>query len=283
MDYEQSSDIHTVAIIGLGLIGGSLARDLHARGVRVLGADQNADDLAAAVREKVVERLADDFADIGQADVVVLAVPVRAALKLLRTLAPRLADVRLITDVGSTKASIVRAAEELGLGDRFVGSHPIAGDHTSGWSASRVNLFADARVFLTPAPSASGRAIQLADALWRLTRPVPQTMDAAAHDRRVAWTSHLPQIVSSALGCTLAGENIAWSELGPGGKSVTRLAGSSPEMWTDIALDNAAQLVPALKAMEARLRQIRGLIANGKDTALNHLLADARTWHTPAS
>jgi prephenate dehydrogenase len=108
-------------------------------------------------------------------------------------------------------------------------------------------------------------------------------MDAAAHDRRVAWTSHLPQIVSSALGCTLAGENIAWSELGPGGKSVTRLAGSSPEMWTDIALDNAAQLVPALKAMEARLRQIRGLIANGKDTALNHLLADARTWHTPAS
>lgn len=283
MDHEQSSDIHTVAIIGLGLIGGSLARDLHARGVRVLGGDQNADDLAAAVCKGVVERLEDDFADIGQADVVVLAVPVRAAVKLLRTLAPRLAAVPLITDVGSTKSSIVRAAEELGLGGRFVGSHPIAGDHASGWSASRVNMFADARVFLTPAPSASGRAIQMAEALWRLTRPVPQTMDASAHDRRVAWISHLPQIVSSALGCTLARENLAWSELGPGGKSVTRLAGSSPEMWTDIALDNAAQLVPALQAMEARLGEIRGCIENGEDAALGRLLAEARAWHTPAS
>lgn len=135
----------SVAILGLGLIGGSLARDLAARGVRVLGWDRDEAVVRAAAEQGIVEPLSDDAPEI-----VVFAVPVIAARELLGELRDELHGARLITDVGSTKRSIVKQAEALGLGARFVGSHPLAGDHRAGWNASRTGLFAGARVFLSP-------------------------------------------------------------------------------------------------------------------------------------
>jgi prephenate dehydrogenase len=277
---DVDPEFRTVAIIGLGLIGGSLARDLAGRGVRVLGWDADAEGLRAAVADSAVHHpLADDLRDVDQADAVVLAVPVRAAHGMLRTLVGKMDGVRLITDAGSTKRSIVQAAEALGIGGRFVGSHPLAGDHRSGWEASRIGLFADARVFLTPASNASDEAMRLARALWTMVGGRPEVVDADAHDARLAWTSHLPHLVSFALGGALAGQGIARAELGPGGRDVTRLAGSSTQMWADVALDNADTLVPALEAAEQRLREIRTLIAAGEHAPLRHLLAEARRWH----
>lgn len=272
---DASADIQSVAILGLGLIGGSLARDLSARGVRVYGLDRDMIALRAAQNAGIVQPLSWDE----PVDVIVVAAPVLAAHDVLRSVAEKAKGVRLITDVGSTKTSIVRLAEALGIGDRFVGSHPLAGDHRSGWAASRTGLFADARVFLCPTRSSTDKAMRLAKTLWTGVGGRPEVIDAVEHDRRLAWTSHLPQLLSSALGAALAGQGIARGELGPGGRDVSRLAGSSPEMWADVAIDNAEPLLHALDAADASLRALRDAIGAGDHNGLRRLLSDARDWH----
>jgi len=267
--------IRSAAVLGLGLIGGSVARDLAARGVRVFAWDRDETAVRAAVERGIAQPLRWDE----PLDVVILAVPVLAAHDLLTQLADRMADVRLITDAGSTKRSIVARAQSLGLGARFVGSHPLAGGHRTGWDASRAGLFAGARVFLSPTASTDDGVLRLASALWVELGARPEVMDAAEHDRRVAWTSHLPQLVSSALGGALAAAGIDRAELGPGGRDATRLAGSSPDLWTDIATDNADEILPALQAAEQRLRDLREAIARGDRARLRTLLAAGREWH----
>jgi prephenate dehydrogenase len=280
MHPEHPAQIRSVAIIGLGLIGGSLARDLVARGVRVLAWDADAEGLRAAVSEGAVHHaLAPDLRGVDQADVVVLAVPVLAAAQVLRKVAPHLDGVRLITDVGSTKASIVRAAEELGIGDRFVGAHPLTGDHRSGWSASRAGLFDGARVFLCPTTATEDEAMRLAADLWTRVGGRPEEMDADAHDVRLAWTSHLPQLVSTALALSINQTGTSRAELGPGGRDVTRLAGSDPAMWADILFDNADAVTTALAMMGDRLAGLQRAVLSGDRDDLLRLLTEARRWH----
>ncbi|HEU4881454.1 MAG TPA: prephenate dehydrogenase/arogenate dehydrogenase family protein [Longimicrobium sp.] len=280
MDPDHPAQLRTVAIVGLGLIGGSLARELAGRGVRVLGWDADAESLREAVSAGVIQHpLADDLRDVDQADAVVLAVPVLAAAQVLRKLAPRLAGVRLITDVGSTKTSIVREAEALGVGARFVGSHPLAGDHRSGWSASRAGLFDGARIFLCRTRETAGDAMLLASDLWTSVGGRPEVIDADLHDVRLAWTSHLPQVVSTALALTINQTGTPRGQLGPGGRDVTRLAGSDPAMWADILLDNADALASALGKMGARLDGLQRAVMSGDREELLRLLDEARRWH----
>jgi prephenate dehydrogenase len=280
MSSGEAGEIRTVAVIGLGLIGGSLARDLSARGVRVLGWDADAESLRAAVDEGAVHHpLADDLREVDQADAAVLAVPVLAAPDILRRLVPHLGRARLITDAGSTKASIVNAAESLGIGPRFVGSHPLAGDHRSGWGASRQGLFEGARVFLSRAPSTQAQAMHLASALWSGVGGRPELMDADRHDVLLAWRSHLPQVVSTALALTIAETGTSRAELGPGGRDVTRLAGSDPAMWADVLVDNADALASALAMMAAKLSSLSQAVATGDRDGLLRRFAEARAWH----
>ena len=269
------SEIQSAAIIGLGLIGGSLARDLAARGVRVFAWDRDAATVRAAAEQGIARRLAWNE----PVDAVVVATPVLAAGELLRELAGRMDGVRLITDVGSTKRSIVGTAEGLGIGDRFVGSHPLAGDHRSGWEASRTGMFERARVYLTPTSTTADATLQRAKHLWGMVGARPEVMDASEHDWRVAWASHLPQAASTALGRALAESGIARSDLGTGGRDVTRLAGSSPEMWADILLDNADEVTSALAEISAHLSAIRDAVARGDHDRLREIWAAANQWH----
>ena len=271
--------IRSAAVAGLGLIGGSIAREMAARGVRVLGYDRDPAAVAAAMREGVVAAaLGGDFAGAEEADVFVVAVPVFAAREVLRVAGPRLGGARLVTDAGSTKRSIVAAAEEMGMADRFVGAHPLAGDHRSGWDASRAGLFAGARVFLCPARGAGEDAVALADALWTGLGGRTEVVDAAEHDRRLAWTSHLPQAVSTALAVALAERGIGRGDLGPGGRDVTRLAGSSPDLWTDVLRDNADAVGDALAAMEAEIRALREAVGSGDAERIREGFARGRRW-----
>jgi prephenate dehydrogenase len=280
MDNEMPAEIRTAAIIGLGLIGGSMARDMAARGVEVFGWDQDPEAVQKAVDAGAVhESLLDDPSRVCEGEVVLIAVPVLTAPRLLRDFAPHLESARLITDAGSTKSSIVRTAEALEIGDRFVGSHPLAGDHRSGWDASRTGLFADARVYLCPTASTTKDAMHTARKLWTMVDGKPEVIDAAGHDRRLAWTSHLPQLVSSALGGALAGQGIERGELGPGGRDVTRLAGSDPDMWADIMVDNADALASAFGMMGSRLSAFSRAVANRDREALRGMLAKGREWH----
>lgn len=269
----------TAAVVGLGLVGGSLARDLAARGVRVLGHDRDAGAVEGALREGVLHAaLGPGLEGAEEAELVVAAVPVTAAAAALRALAPRLRSARLVTDVGSTKASVCAAAEALGIGGVFVGSHPLAGSHLSGWEASRPGLFAGARVFLSPTSSTDENALSLARELWSALGALPEVVDAAAHDLLLARTSHLPHLASVTLARALAEAGVPRAELGPGGRDVTRLAGSSPEMWTAVALDNAAPLAEAVAGLRARLDELHAALRAGDAEALHAFFAAAREW-----
>lgn len=268
-----------IAVIGLGLMGGSMARALHVRGVHVLGFDRDGTQLEAALRDGAVrEALASDLAGIAMAEVVVLALPVDATIALLPSIAARIGDARLVMDLASTKRSIVAAAESAGLGPRFVGAHPLTGSHRTGWGASRASLFDDARVFLCPTRSTTNGALQLAESLWRELRAGVEVMDATVHDDQMAWRSHLPHLVSSALAVTLREAGVRRSALGPGGRDVTRLAGGSSAMWLPIVEDNATAIADAMAACERQLRSFREAVLAGDRAATAAFLQAGADW-----
>jgi len=273
------SGFGTVAIAGLGLIGGSAARDLAAAGTRVLGWDRDPAAVDAALGEGIVSAaLGEGFEGLEEADVLLVAVPVGAAAAVLEAALPRLQGARLVMDAGSTKASIVAAAERLGLGERFVGAHPLAGDHRSGWAASRPGLFAGATVYLCPAAQSSPAAFLLAHDLWSGIGGMPMEMGADEHDRRVAWTSHLPQAVSTALAQTMAAHGFTRADLGTGGRDVTRLAASPAGIWTDILRDNRAHVLEPLAAIEARIASIRAAVDRDDAQAIRDAFSSASAW-----
>lgn len=291
----------TCAILGLGLMGGSLARDLRALGWRVLGHDRDPGTLERALTDGIVDapaamplpggpagepgiRIAVSTVPgvpLVEADVVVLAVPVGTGPALLRRVGPLLAGSPrpvLVTDVGSTKAPIVDAAVEAGLGSRFVGSHPLTGHHTSGWTASRTGLYAGARVFLCPTPESGPAALDLVRRLWTSVGASCQILQPRVHDVELAWASHLPQVVSSALAVTLAREGTPHSALGPGGRDVTRLAASSPDVWTDILLDSAGELGRGLRAVADELRRVARALEARSEPEVRAFLEEGRDW-----
>ncbi len=255
---DAGATIGTVVVIGLGLIGGSIARDLAASGVRVLGHDRDRDAVSAAMQAGIiVGELDDDLTGVDAADVVILATPVDQTPSLLAALAASSASARLITDVGSTKRSIVDAATTLGIAPRFVGAHPLAGDHRWGWPASRCHLFQGARVYLCPTSDCDVATVKLARLLWQLLGAVPVLLDASRHDALLACSSHLPQLTATALALTLVERGVRRSHLGSGGFDMTRLAGSSPELWTAITRDNAAEIDDVLGALVRQLGDLR--------------------------
>ena len=267
------------AVIGLGLVGGSVARELAALGVDVAGYDANSDEVEAALREGVVtSALPPSLAGIEHAGLIVLAVPVDATAEVLSRVAQWPVTAALITDVGSTKAEIIAAASRTGLGTRFVGSHPMAGDHRSGWNASRLGLFAGATVHLCSCDETSPESIDAANALWRALGARPLPVRAAEHDRRLAWTSHMPHMVSIALSTVLDDADIPRRELGPGGRDLTRVAGSSVTMWAAVARENRTSLAEAMHAVEQRITALRAAISAGDDDAVALHLAHAREW-----
>ena len=270
--------IQTVGIVGLGLMGGSLARDLTAAGVRVVGHDRDRATMQRALADGVVAAVVDGVAGLAAVEVVVLAVPVRTAATLLAAEGAGWTRVRLVTDLGSTKESIGRAATVAGLGERFVGSHPLAGDHRSGYGASGEGMYRGAQVIVCPG-AAGDAAIDAVHELWALVGGLPLVVHGSDHDRMMALRSHLPQLVSSALGALLGRRDVPHSELGPGGQDMTRLAGSSPEMWTDIVMDNGELIAGALRDLGNVLGDLIGAVEAGDEARVAALLEEARAWH----
>jgi prephenate dehydrogenase len=278
----DGSGFDTVAIIGLGLVGGSLARDLAARGIRVLAHDVDDAALSDACDVSVVtEALDASLHGVAAAQIVVVAVPVPAMHDVLQRLAtiPE-GHVRLITDTCSTKRTVMDTAETLGLGDRFVGGHPLAGDHRAGWPASRTGLFAGAPVYLCTGDATPAEPRLLAHELWRAVDGRPVDVGAAAHDEQLALTSHLPQMLATALARVLGEAAIAPADLGPGGSDMTRLAGSAPGLWTGIASANADLLTAAIDRLTAELQAIRTALDEGDDAAVRHWLEQGTRWRS---
>lgn len=253
-----------VAIIGLGLMGGSLARDLADLGVHVLGYDRHTAIVEAALHSGTIAApLPHDLAGLDAARIVVLATPVDAAAATLPAVARESHPAALLTDVGSTKRSIAQAASAAGVGQRFVGSHPLAGDHRSGWNAARAHLYEGATVFVCPAPESDITAGESIASLWQAVGAIPVIRDPADHDQVMAMVSHLPQVLATALATVISGEGLSVDDLGPGGRDMTRLAESSPEMWAAISHANADNLTTAISALEDVLSGLRERLTEG--------------------
>jgi prephenate dehydrogenase len=272
----------SLAVIGLGAIGGSLAWQARLAGVpRVVGFSPSRADGVQALRAAAVTELAEDpDGAMAGAELVVLAVPARATLDLIGRQAPALERGALLTDVCSVKRPIVDRAVAAGLGDRFAGGHPLAGTHGSGFAAARADRLRGCVVYVceTGAPGGDQAARRLMSFWEQVLEAQPVLIGAEAHDRQLAWTSHLPQAVASALAKTLADRGLAGVSFGPGARDTTRLAASSPDMWIDILLYNRGAVTEALAATETGLAELRALVVAGDAGGLRRYLEAAQRF-----
>jgi prephenate dehydrogenase len=260
-------------------MGGSLARDLASLGVRVLAHDVDPDGPQRAMSAGVVAGVLDDtLIGVREADLVVVAVPVDRSGDVLARIAPHVRPDAAVTDVGSTKCGIAVLAERAGLADRFVGSHPLAGDHRSGWEAARDGLFRGATVFICPSPLVAAPTIARVQALWRSVGADCAAVEAVAHDALMAWVSHMPQVVSSAVAAALSDAGYVPSQLGRGGRDVTRLAASSPAMWSAICRENAVAITAAVRAVSAQLTAFEAALGGHDDEALRRFFGAGHRW-----
>jgi prephenate dehydrogenase len=269
-----------LAVIGLGAIGGSLAWQARLAGVaRVVGYSASRAEAVEALKASAITEMADTPARaLRGADLVVLAVPPRATIDLIGRVGSALEPGAVLTDVCSVKLAVMRRAAEAGLAGQFAGGHPLAGTHDSGFSAARPDRLRGCVVYITELPGgeAPARAVL---GFWRdVLEAEPILIDAEAHDRQLAWTSHLPQAVASVLAHALAARRLGGVSYGTGARDTTRLAASSPEMWLDILLLNQPALDQALEATGAALAELRALLAARDVGGLERYLADARDF-----
>ena len=307
----------SVVVVGLGVMGGSVAKALRRRAPEtpVYGIDPDEDARALAAGDGV--RLADGLAECAMpGTVVVFAAPLDATEAMVESEAPLWSRAALVTDMASLKVPVAaaarRGAERAGEGakpgrngavDRvFVGAHPMCGSEQSGYAASRAELFDGAPVWLcsgasvphastSPARASAGlpdvpsepgarSALDSAAAFWRLLGADPRPISAEAHDRTMSWVSHLPQLAAWALAGTLEDAGFAPSDLGPGGAEATRLAGSGPEVWGPLLNAAAKEDAAALAALEARVAGLRRMLEAGDRKALRDAILAGRRWRT---
>jgi prephenate dehydrogenase len=241
-----------VAIVGLGLVGGSLARRLVRCGYHVTGIDWPL-VVRQALRARAITAGATRAEAAAASDVVVLAAPPATNLRLLRRLARVVAPDTVLTDVSSVKSDIVREAGRLGLRG-FVGGHPMAGTEKQGFAASKPELFEHATWWLVP--SRSRRANALVREIVRAAGATPTVIHASAHDRVMAFLSHAPQVVAWALLETARRDRVARPHVkraGPGFRGMTRLARSPRALWRDILSANRVEVRRALRALSRAL------------------------------
>ncbi len=272
----------SLAVIGLGAIGGSLAWQARLAGIpRVVGCSPSRADGVQALRAAAITELAEQAESaVAGAELVVLAVPARATVDLIGRLAPVLEPGAVLTDVCSVKVPVLARAAAEGLGDRFAGGHPLAGTHASGFAAARSDRLRGCVVYVceTGAPGGDHAARRVMSFWTQVLEAHPVLISAEAHDRQLAWTSHLPQAVASALAKTLADQGLAGVSFGPGARDTTRLAAGSPEMWIDILLYNRDAVAGALTAAEARVAELRALVLAGDADGLRHYLTAAQRF-----
>lgn len=275
--YPNDAQLGRLVVVGLGLIGGSFAKGIRATGLfrEVVGVDLDAESRRLAVELGVVDRCENELAAACQgADVIQLAVPILVMERVLAQLAKLDLGQAVITDVGSAKSNLVRAARQAfgGMPARFVPGHPIAGSEQSGVTAADPKLFRRHKVILTPVAETDPEALALVDHLWSALDADVEHMDVEHHDQVLAATSHLPHLLAYTLVDSLAkrNENLEIFRYAAGGfRDFTRIAGSDPLMWHDIFLANRDAVLQALDDFRDDLDALRAAVVEGDG---HHLL-----------
>lgn len=255
-----------VAIIGVGLIGGSLGMALRARGLarEVVGVARVPETIAAACERGAIDRgTVDPAAGVDGSDLVILATPPDLVVPMARRVLPHLSRDALLTDVASVKAEIVRSAEALVRPERgvaFVGGHPMAGNEGRGISAASATLFEGTVYLLTPTPRTPPAAVDRLSSLARALGAAPVALDPDEHDRTVALVSHLPYLVAAAL---VGVSGPAAPAAGPAFLGATRVAGSPVELWAQICRLNREPIQSALRVFREELSRLEAALADG--------------------
>ena len=273
----------SLAIVGFGLIGASLAASLRRAGTgyeitAVVRSEAAADEaMTSGLADRAVVGAA---AGVAGADLVLLAVPMLAMRAALEAIRPALAPGAIVTDAGSVKGRFVEDARAV-LGDlaRVVPGHPIAGREKSGMAAADAALYVGRRVLLTPAAETRPAAIEAVTRLWEAAGAEVECLTPERHDRVLAATSHLPHVLAFALVDTLRTRQEAeeiFRYAAGGFRDFTRIASSDPIMWRDVCLTNAGPIVDALDDLEAHLGALRAAVAGGDGEALERIFRRAR-------
>ena len=268
-----------VGIVGLGLIGGSLARALRRldNAPRVVAFNRSRDAAERALADGVIDAVADTAGEaVGGQDLVVYATPLAVALQMMRTHSGEWGDAT-VTDVVGLKGPLLREAEALGFAAQFVGSHPMAGGTATGYGVSTADLFSGETVFVCGGEAERER-IRAVEFMWQALGARIRPMDAAAHDRLMVWASHLPQLISNVVARAMAGAGLAVSDLGPGGRDLTRLAESSPEMWTGLFDRASEENVLAIDSVQAGLAAVRTALAESSSEEIAELMRATQEW-----
>ena len=277
--------IDTLCIVGTGLIGGSLARDLRRLGRvgEIVGSSRHVANLERAVELGVIDRFDVDVSRaVADADMIVVAVPLGAVGTVFGRVHDAIGDDAVITDVGSAKGSVVSAARAVfGLRlPRFVPAHPVAGTEHSGVESSVERLFENRRVILTPIPETDADAVDRVSAMWRAVGSDVLEMDVAHHDRILAVTSHLPHMLAYTL-VDVLGRMKDCSEIfrySAGGlRDFTRVASSDPQMWHDICAENRGPIVEALERFGADLDRLTEAVRHGDGEYVHSVFTRAKS------
>ena len=273
-----------LAVVGVGLIGGSVAAALRRAGAcrEFVGAGRDPGNLERAVDLGIIDRSFTDAADaVRGADLVLVAAPVAQFPRIFAAIAPALDADALVVDGGSTKQDVVDAARAA-LGPalaRFVPSHPIAGAEKSGASAAKADLLDNRRVVITPLAENAPQTVARVEAMWAACGARVTRMTPAAHDEVLAAVSHLPHVLSYALVHEFAGRPDSGELFGlaaGGFRDFTRIASSHPEMWRDICVANRDALLAEMDRYAAKLAALRPLVERGDGAALEKVFAEAR-------
>ncbi len=267
MDPTDFFETKRVAIVGLGLMGGSLAMAIQGKCKEIYGIDPDPAALELAQQWKIVDKISTDPADlIPNADFIILAAPVQAIIRFLADLPGLHPGSAVVLDLGSTKVEILHAMDA--LPERFdpIGGHPMCGKEKSSLEYADPAMFRRAPFALVPLDRTSQQAKYLAEELVRLLGAVPIQMKADVHDRLVAYTSHLPYLIASTLASSLSEEAVPL--IGPGFRSTTRLAGSSTQMMRDILITNRAAVLSALRQFRFDMDKLEDLLVQQDFSAL---------------
>ncbi len=268
-----------VGVVGLGVMGGALARALSERGVSVRGWSPDPAEVRAAVEQGALASAAESVEDSARdVDWWIVATPLSALPEVFRRGAA--SEPPRVMDVASLQGPALAAAREAGMGRVHVSAHPMAGSERSGFGASRSDLYRGVPVWLSTGSQGSEEPLARAEAFWTALEARPLRIDAVEHDRRMAGVSHLPQLASNVLARVLEAEGFAPGDLGPGGRDATRLAASSPELWGDLLVHSGAEVAPLLRRLAAEAEALAGRLDAGELDDVKAMLDHTRRWRT---
>ena len=279
--------IHTIGFIGLGLIGGSLAKAFRrvSPEIKILAYNRSRESLVEALADGVINQAQDSLDEnFAACDMIFLCAPVSVNIQCMKTLQSIIRPDCLLTDVGSVKTTIHEAVEDLGLEGQFIGGHPMTGSELSGYANSGDRLLENAYYILTPTRKNRPEQMVEYQAMIKAIGAIPLVLDYRDHDRATAYISHLPHLVAYALvNLVKKSDNRAglMKMLAAGGfKDVTRIASSSPEMWQQICRENKGALLEALGEYQKTLSRLGEAVERDKESFLLEYFDSARQYRS---